>query len=265
MAAANIALVTGANRGLGFEVVRHLVQRQPVLPAARVESSLAELEEAVKAEGGSQQTEHKLVGRLQLDVSDPKSVSQAAVTIQQKYSGRVSTLVNNAGIFLDGWDQNTWDESMRTNYHGTMNLTMQLLPHLSDGARIINVTSGYARREFLSASYQRQIEQASTLEDLANIKFDASDQKMSNGAHATYKLTKAMVNRATQILADDPKLTSRGISCSAVDPGWCRTRMGGPSATRSAKQGADSILYLCLHPNPMPTGGFFLDGRPARV
>jgi len=85
---------------------------------------------------------------------------------------------------------------------------------------------------------------------------------MASAHKPCYKVSKAMLNQAVRIQA--PKLAERGIACNAVTPGWCRTRMGGPDAPRSAAQGAVSILWVILNGSVDKgvTGGFWKDGKP---
>lgn len=84
---------------------------------------------------------------------------------------------------------------------------------------------------------------------------------MARSYNACYCLSKAMIIRAAQLLATHPKIGGLDICVNAVDPGWCRTRMGGMSAPRSDQEGAASILAPLFFDKPA-TGGFFFDGRP---
>jgi NAD(P)-dependent dehydrogenase (short-subunit alcohol dehydrogenase family) len=75
-----------------------------------------------------------------------------------------------------------------------------------------------------------------------------------------YSMSKAALNALTRILASTYR--TNGVLVNAVDPGWVRTDMGGPSAPRSLQEGADTIVWLATLPNNGPTGGFFHDRRP---
>jgi NAD(P)-dependent dehydrogenase (short-subunit alcohol dehydrogenase family) len=222
-----IALVTGANRGLGLEVVRQLAQRgfTTVLGSRDLEKGRAAAEEL----GGLE------VDPRRLDVADAGSVRELASGLQDDY-GRLDVLVNNAGILYDTWesgleaDLDVVHQALETNLFGAWRTAQACLPLLrrSQHGRIVNVSSG-----------------------------SGSITGMGAGAPA-YSVSKAALNALTRILAAE--LRRDGILVNAVCPGWVATDMGGPGG-RPVEQGAGSIMWAVLLPDDGPTGGFFRDGR----
>jgi NAD(P)-dependent dehydrogenase (short-subunit alcohol dehydrogenase family) len=222
-----IALVTGANRGLGFEVVRQLAQRgfTTVLGSRDLEKGRA----AAEALDGLE------VDPRRLDVADADSVRELASGLQDDY-GRLDVLVNNAAILYDTWesgldaDLDVVHEALETNLFGAWRTAQACLPLLrrSQHGRVVNVSSG-----------------------------SGSISDMGAGSPA-YSVSKAALNALTRILAAE--LRRDGILVNAVCPGWVATDMGGPGG-RSVEQGAGSIIWAVLLPDDGPTGGFFRDGR----
>jgi NAD(P)-dependent dehydrogenase (short-subunit alcohol dehydrogenase family) len=220
-----IALVTGANRGIGLEVVRQLEQRgfTAVLGSRDLEKGRA------AAEGLE-------VDVRRLDVADPDSVRELAAELEEAY-GRLDVLVNNAGILYDTWqrgveaDLDVVHEALETNLFGAWRTTQACLPLLrrSEHGRIVNVSSGAGALNSMGA-----------------------------GAPA-YSVSKAALNALTRILAAE--LRGDRILVNAVCPGWVATDMGGPGG-RPVEQGAASVMWAVLLADDGPTGGFFRDGRP---
>ncbi|MFN5171193.1 MAG: SDR family oxidoreductase [Cyclobacteriaceae bacterium] len=221
-------LVTGSNKGIGFEVVRQLAQAgHHVLLAAR---------DATRgSEAAARLREEKItVTSLVLDVADPISIEQAAGYVKAEW-GRLDVLINNAAVLLKE-DQSlasgaadVFHKTMRTNVFGPVAVTRALLPLMSAGARIIMTSSG-----------------------------GGSMTDPVGGWSPVYCVSKSSLNAATRHLAYE--LSSRNISVNAYCPGWVRTDMGGKSAPRSVEQGADTAVWLATV-DLAPTGKFFRDRR----
>jgi NAD(P)-dependent dehydrogenase (short-subunit alcohol dehydrogenase family) len=222
-----IALVTGANRGIGLEVVRQLAQQgfTAVLGSRDLEKGRA------AAEGLGDLD----VDPRRLDVADPDSVRELARELEDVY-GRLDVLVNNAAILYDTWqrgveaDLDLVHEALETNLFGAWSTAQACLPLLrrSEHGRIVNVSSGSG---VLSS--------------------------MGAGTPA-YSVSKAALNALTRILAAE--LRSDGILVNAVCPGWVATDMGGPGG-RPVERGGASVMWAALLPDDGPSGGFFRDGR----
>lgn len=224
------ALVTGANKGLGKEVVRQLAGKgYEVILTARDEAKGRATSEELKAEGLN-------VSFMQLDVSKPASIQSLTASLASS-DVALDVLVNNAGIHYDSGQKATApnfdivDEALQVNYVGAWRLSVALLPMLrkSDNPRIVNVSSG-----------------AGGLTDMT-------------GGTPAYSASKAAMNVLTIKLAAE--LESEGFKVNSVCPGWVRTDMGGEAAPRSVAEGASSIVWAADLSKEGPTGGFFRDGE----
>jgi NAD(P)-dependent dehydrogenase (short-subunit alcohol dehydrogenase family) len=225
-----VALVTGANRGIGLEVCRQLAERGfAVLLTAR---------DPVKARTAAKQL-GKVGGvePLSLDVADAKSINEAAADVTSRY-GHLDVLINNAGINYDTWQtvenadiSGTVMETITTNLLGSWRVCQAFLPLLrkSEAGRIVNVSSE-----------------------------SGSLAEMGAGPPA-YQVTKAALNAMTRTLAGE--LHGTRILVNAVCPGWVATDMGGAGAPRSVSEGAAGIVWAATLPDDGPTGGFFRDGK----
>ena len=226
-----VAVVTGANRGLGLETARQLLARG--YHVALTGRDLAAVERARRALGDL--AEHAASQRL--DVADPASIAAAGRSIADRW-GRVDVLVNNAAILLGENDDvlsipaDDFEQTFETNVFGVIETCRVFIPGMAARrfGRVVNVSSGAGQ--------------------LAG---------MSTYAPA-YSMSKAALNALTRILAATYMKT--GVLVNAVDPGWVRTDMGGRSAPRSVEQGADTIVWLATLPDDGPSGGFFRDRRP---
>lgn len=235
-----IALVTGANRGLGFEVCRQLAARGYTVllsgrDLARAETAAAE----IASSGGSVQA-------LALDTGSDDSVKAAAETVAQKF-GRLDALVNNAGGNFDTDNLTTTvamdyvRETLEMNLLGAWRVTQALLPLLrkSSHARIVNVSSGAGAFE-------------------SAIGFGL--QKMG-GAAPAYSISKTALTALTVKLAAE--LKDSGVLINAVCPGWTATYPGGEAqGARPVAEGAAGIVWAATLADDGPTGGLFRDGLP---
>ena len=233
MADQAVAVVTGAYRGLGLETCRQLAERgHRVLLTARREAEGRAAAEKLAADGRD-------VDFVALDVTDAGAVAAFAEDLKTRY-GRIDVLVNNAGIFPDpspdkpessilAADLDVIRRGFETNTLAALHLCQCLIPLMEGRGRIVNVSSGMAQ-----------------LSDM-------------NGCCPGYRLSKTALNAVTRILADE--LQQTGIKTNAVCPGWVRTDMGGPNATRSVEEGASGIVWAATLPDDGPSGGFFREGK----
>jgi NAD(P)-dependent dehydrogenase (short-subunit alcohol dehydrogenase family) len=225
-----VAVVTGANRGIGREVVRQLAAAgyAVVLGARDGARGLAAAEELGGASAG--------IVSYALDVADDASVRAAAARVEDEL-GRCDALVNNAAIDYDTdarattADLDRVHRAMETNLFGAWRTALAFLPLLrrSPHPRLVNVSSG-----------------------------GGSISEMGAGTPA-YSVSKAALNALTRILAAE--LRRDRVLVNAVCPGWVATDMGGAGG-RPVEDGAASVVWAVLLDDDGPTGGFFRDGRP---
>jgi NAD(P)-dependent dehydrogenase (short-subunit alcohol dehydrogenase family) len=259
-----IILVTGGNRGIGLEVCRQLDEL-----GHRVIMGSRNPDQGSKA--CRTLSDRSLA--VQLDSTDEESIYGLAALVAEKY-GRIDVLVNNAALGTDhklaagglrqkarsfvrnnlggiartvhqlknpkdtghagirgsNVDLHLVKVIMETNYYGPWRMIQAFLPLLaeSDDGRIINISSGLGALDSL------------------------------DGNHPGYSQSKAALNALTVSFARE--LQGDGILVNAVDPGWVRTRMGGPNAPRTVEQGADTIVWLATTDHGM-TGKFFRDRK----
>ncbi|MDE2234266.1 MAG: SDR family oxidoreductase [Gammaproteobacteria bacterium] len=230
-----IAVVTGANRGIGLEVARQLAHLglQVVLTARNLQKGGDAMRELEK---------QKLpVEFRKLDVTSNDDAQALAQYLREQH-GRVDVLVNNAGILPESSRDSganasdalkvspvTLMEIFNTNTLGAVRLIQALVPLMPEGARIVNVSSAMG-----------------ALNDMG-------------GGYLGYRISKAALNVVTRVNASE--LSARGILVNSVHPGWVRTAMGGPGASRSIEKGAETIVWLATSPDADETGHFWHDRK----
>lgn len=225
-----VALVTGANRGLGLETSRQLLAKGLCVAFAGRDGDA--LDRALASIG--EYCDRAMTVRM--DVTDTASIGGARDAIARRF-GQVDVLVNNAAVLLFENEDvlsipaHAYRDTFETNVFGVIEACRVFVPAMarSGYGRIVNVSSGAGQ--------------------LA---------RMSSYAPA-YSMSKAALNAFTRLLAHAYR--EHGILANAVDPGWVRTDMGGPAAPRSPEQGADTIVWLATLPDDGPTGEFFRDRR----
>lgn len=250
------ALVTGGNRGIGLEVCRGLGKRgYRVLLAARDPRSGKEATDELRREGLE-------VHARVLDVEDRSSIE--ALTRDLEHEG-LDTLVNNAGIALEGFDASVVRRTLATNVEGALDVTEALAPHLSRGARVVMVSSGLGVLEGLSPTIRARFDPPESRDAVLQATRDflraveRGTEAAEGWPRSAYRVSKVALNALTRLFADE--FREHGVLVNAVDPGWVRTRMGGPSASRSPEEGARGIIWAATLPSDGPTGGFFRDGH----
>src|SRR3954466_3946031 len=223
--AERIALITGSNRGIGLEVARQLARRGfHAVITSRDEAKGRQAAEGIRAGGGK-------ATFLPLDVSSPDSIRDA-VRRFGAVADRLDVLINNAGVYPDEGltiltlPRDRLAQTFQTNTFGPLEVTQAFLPYLrkSAAARVINVSSGYGQLEGLSPDVP------------------------------SYCLSKLALNGLTIMLAET--LRSDHIAVNSMCPGWVRTDMGGPNATRSVEEGADTVVWLADEAPHELTGKF---------
>ncbi|MBD1910882.1 MULTISPECIES: SDR family oxidoreductase [unclassified Leptolyngbya] len=226
-----IAVVTGANRGIGLETARQLAQHgiHVILTSRDQDNGIA----AAK----TLQSAGLPVTPQVLDVANPASIQSLVDFLTAEFGG-VDILVNNAGVYLDngltGLNVPTEivRQTLEINTLAPLQLSQAVIPLMRqrDRGRIVNVSSGMG-----------------ALTDMT-------------GSSLAYRVSKTALNAITRILADE--LSDTNILVNSVCPGWVKTAMGGESAPRSVEKGADTIVWLAMLPDGAPSGLFWRDREP---
>ena len=223
-----IALVSGANRGIGREIVRQLAERGMV--------AILGSRDEEKGRAAAEEIDGDVRVR-QLDVTDEKGIQNLARDVEEEF-GRLDVLVNNAGVSIDGGqrgvdaDLDVVRETLEMNLFGAWRLCEAFVPLMQRNryGRIVNVSSGMG-----------------ALNDMG-------------GGSPAYRVSKTSLNALTRILASE--LRGTGILVNSVCPGWVQTDMGGSEASRTVEEGVNTPVWAATLPNNGPTGGFFRDRRP---
>jgi NAD(P)-dependent dehydrogenase (short-subunit alcohol dehydrogenase family) len=234
-AVGKVAVVTGANRGMGLETCRQLARR-----GAR---ALLTSRDGVKGEAAAERlrAEGLEVVAQPLDVTDEAGIQRLAAFIEREF-GRLDILINNAGIARGTNESRAatasaftadpagFHEVLETNLVGPFLLCQALIPLMQGRGRVVNVSSGLGQLADMGAG------------------------------HTAYRVSKAGLNALTRVFAAELRATN--VKVNAVCPGWVRTDMGGPGATRSLEQGVDTTIWLATLPDDGPSGGLFRDRQP---
>jgi NAD(P)-dependent dehydrogenase (short-subunit alcohol dehydrogenase family) len=236
-----IALITGANKGIGLETARQLGQQNTtVLLGARDSRKGETAAERLREEGIDA---HSIV----IDVSDPESIRKAAIEVEGDFGG-LDILVNNAGVMTDERTKKvseqsleTWRETFATNVFGLIATTNAFLPLLrkSEAGRIVNLSSILGSIEFHAKPGSPIYESKET---------------------PAYNVSKAAVNAYTVQLAYELKDTK--VKVNAAHPGWVKTDMGGEDAVMEIEDGAKTSVALATLGADGPNGAYLHMGQP---
>jgi NAD(P)-dependent dehydrogenase (short-subunit alcohol dehydrogenase family) len=225
-----VAVVTGANRGIGREVARQLAGAGDiVILTARDRTKAGAAADALAGARGT-------VVAYELDVTDAGAAAALSSFVEERF-GRLDVLVNNAAIHYDTQQQaaaadlRIVREAVETNLLGAWQVTQALLPLLrrSEHRRIVNVSS------------------------------EGGSLTNMGGGIPAYRTSKAALNALTRMLAAE--LRGDRILVNSVCPGWVATDMGGPGG-RPVQDGAAAVIWAVDLSDSGPTGGFYRDGRP---
>jgi len=266
-----IVLVTGANKGIGYEVVKNLAQREKkflILLGSRSADNAKEALSRLQKETDSKDLSH--VTPIIVDLNDEKSIQSAAETVKKDYGG-LDILINNAGMAWKGsaFDETVARTTIATNYHGTHNLCKHFFPLMRENGRVVNVSSmaGTSALNKMSKDLRGQfLDDSLTKEKLDGLmaKFTSDvgkgTWKEDGWPESCYGMSKAGLSMLTRIQARENK--TKGLLINAACPGWCRTDMAGPKAMLSPDEGARRLIVSALLPEDCTiTGEFWEKGE----
>ncbi len=233
-----IALITGANKGIGKEIARQLGKLGiTVIIGARDEKKGKEAEKELRSQGIDVLT-------VKLDVTEQSTIDAAALEIEKKF-GKLDILVNNAGIGIDTGKPSSIDidilyRTYNTNVFGPFRMIKTFLPLLkkSEAGRIVNMSSGLGSLERNSSKY-----------------WETSGPKL-----LAYNSSKSALNALTLQFAYELRKTA--IKVNSAAPGFVATDINQFRGTRTVEQGARAPVRLATLPEDGPTGGFFEEDGP---
>ncbi len=236
MSQEKVALITGANKGLGLEIARQLGKSgvQVIIGSRDLERGEAAVEE-LKKDGVHARA-------VKLDVTSKDDIAALPKWFEREF-GRLDILVNNAGVMTENWQKPTVAsvsaQEMRatfdSNFFGTVELTQSLLPLLrqSPAARIVNQSS-------ILGSLTAQSDLKSPYSQTKPFAYDAS---------------KAALNSFTVHLSYE--LRDTNIKVNSAHPGWVKTDLGSDAAPMNVQDGAKTAVRLALLDDDGPSGSFF--------
>ncbi len=228
-----VALITGANKGIGFEIAHQLGRQDvTVLIGARDESRGREAANHLHDEGIDARF-------VRLDVADRTTIEAAATRIEREF-GKLDILVNNAAVFIDNAPPSRLDiEVLRrtydTNFFGAFAVLKAMLPLLkkSEGARVVNMSSGLG-----------------SLAQTGDPNYEFAEANL-----LAYNSSKTALNAMTVQFANE--LRGAPIKINSADPGYVATDMNNRAGHRTVEQGAKVAVRLATLPADGPSGGFF--------
>jgi NAD(P)-dependent dehydrogenase (short-subunit alcohol dehydrogenase family) len=234
-----VALVTGANRGLGFEICRQLAAKNhTVFLGCRDIDKGRVAADTLKSEGFD-------VRPISIDASKSRTILEAVKVVQADF-GCLDVLINNAGTFVEEWGTmpsllklSELKETFDTNFFGPFEIIREFVPLMlkSSAARIVNISSDMG--------------------SLANI--NNPDSHVYEVMGPAYQASKSAINALTVLFAKE--FTGTNFKVNSASPGWCRTDMGTEDAPLSVAEGAQTPVMLATLPNDGPTGEFFSSTR----
>ena len=226
MAGTRVALITGANRGIGLETARQLARLGIIAVIGSRDLAKGQMAaESLKSEGLDAPV-------VQLDVTDSASVARG-VAEATSFFGRIDILINNAGIFTDRHipaleiAPDHVEEIFQANTIGPLRMIQAVVPGMKERGygRIVNMSSMLAQ-----------------LKDMGPLK-------------PGYRMSKTALNALTRVVAAE--VGPANIKVNTMSPGWVKTDMGGMDAPRTVAEGADTAVWLATLPDDGPSGGFF--------
>lgn len=266
---ARVAAVSGGNKGVGFATVRQLALQYPkssyntgplliyltARDKGRGEKALKDINadpqlksaRALRTYGGLAEVKY-----LPLDIDSKESIQEFASAIKQAHPEGIDFLINNAGIAMNGFDKNVVDKTLHCNYFGTLEATRQLLPHIRDGGRLVNVASSAG---VLSSRYSKSVRKrfvdAQRPEDITELMEDfikavGNDTYKRDWPGAAYMVSKAGVIGVTRVIARQNAATGSKTLINSCCLGYVKTDMTHGGGAKTPDQGAQTPVLLAL-------------------
>ena len=252
-----ILLVTGSNKGIGFAILDGLLKEKTKLKLILTSRN----------ENQGQTSLNKLISKYpdaksqlyyhQLDISKKESREKLLKWIKEKF-GKIDYLCNNAGVYT-----NPKKELIEINVFGTLNLTEELLKEdlINKNGKIISTGSDMGNSYSTVGKHANDYKNAKSYDDLINLTNKYLKNEISGSPYSVSKLT---IHVYMKILGSRKDIVDKNISTYSMDPGWCRSDMGGSGAPYSVEHGAETDIYLIKLPDgidPRYQGKHFRDSK----
>jgi len=287
MAYSRIGVVTGANKGIGYAIVRQLALQYPKSPLnngpfliyltardkSRGEQAVSNIQgdadlkhaKALSAHGGA--TDIKF---HQLDISDSSSISNLASFLKKEHPDGIDFVINNAGIAMQGFDLNVVKNTLACNYYGTLEATRAWIPILKPDGRIVNVASISGSLSKYSPEIRQRFLNAQSVSDVTKLmeEFTAAVEK---GTHekdgwpsAAYAVSKAGEIGMTKAIARELQEKGSKLIVNSCHPGYVVTDMTRGGGTKTPDQGAQTPVHLAIADIGGTTGEYWSDEKIAK-
>ncbi|KAL9122407.1 MAG: hypothetical protein Q9187_001044 [Circinaria calcarea] len=285
MAYTRIAVVTGANKGIGFAIVRNLALQYPkssfcngqflVYLTARdnnrggqaikdiYDDASLKRERVLARDGG-----HTTVQYHQIDISDSNSIHAFGTFLKKEHSQGIDFVINNAGIAMNGFDRNVVKETLKCNYYGTLEATRTFLPLIKDGGRLVNVSSMAGKLGKYSASLRSQFLAADTVDKITSLMeqfkqaVEAGKEVEQGWPRAAYAVSKAGSTGMTVVIAMEEKQKGSKTLINSCCPGYVSTDMTKGNGAKTTDEGAQTPVLLALGNIGQQTGLFWQNEHP---
>ncbi|KAB8339231.1 hypothetical protein FH972_022165 [Carpinus fangiana] len=280
MAYARIAAVTGANKGIGFAIVRNIALQYPksslnngplliyltARDASRGEQALKDINadsqlrdaKALRSDGGLADIKYH-----SLDVSSHQSIDAFASFLKKEHPEGIDLLVNNAGVALDGFNGEVVDATLACNYYGVKHMTNTMLPAIKDGGRVVNVASMIGKINKYSPALTKQFESASTEAEMDSL-METWSKAVHAGTHdkdgwpsSAYAVSKTGVIGYTRAVAHHLQKQGRNVLVNSCCPGYVNTDMTKGRGKKTVDQGAATPVKVAVGDIGNITGEFW--------
>ncbi|MCJ1311330.1 hypothetical protein MMC25_005001 [Agyrium rufum] len=287
MSYSRVAVVTGANKGIGLAIVRNFALRYPSSPFnngpclvyltarnnERGNQALKDLQndaQLVKAkvlpkDGGPVEITYH-----QLDISQTKSIQDFSSFLKEKHPQGIDFVINNAGIAMTGFDSNVVKETIQCNYYGTLEATQDFLPLVKDGGRLVNVSSMAGHLNKYSDQIRNRFLQAKSAGEITSLmeSFKAAvkngDEKAQGWPSAAYAVSKAGVTGMTKVIAEENSSKGSKTLINSCCPGYVVTDMTKGGGVKTPDQGAETPVLLALGDIGGQNGLFWQSEKPIK-
>ncbi|KFA70252.1 hypothetical protein S40285_07892 [Stachybotrys chlorohalonatus IBT 40285] len=279
-----IGVVTGANKGIGLAIVRQLALQYPASPLnngqflvyltarddARGNEALNQLENdaqlkkarALAADGGLTTLKFH-----NLDIRNAGSIQALRDYLKATHPDGIDFVINNAGIAMQGFDDNVVENTLRVNYYGTLETTTALVSTLRPSGRIVNVASVSGSLRSYSSSLKSRFINASVVEDVNTLMQEftdavkAGDHEKQGWPSAAYAVSKAGLIAQTRALAQQYKSEGRDVLINSCHPGYVVTDMTRGGGNKTPDQGAQTPVLLAIADIEWKTGTYWSDEK----
>ena len=281
---ARVAAVSGGNKGIGFAIVRQLALQYPkssfntgpllIYLTARDKGRGEEALKNIKADAQLQKTKALSsqgglteVRYLPLDIDSSESINGFAEYLKKEHPEGIDFLINNAGIAMNGFDSNVVKKTLHCNYYGTLQAMEQLLPHIRDGGRVVNVASQAGQ---LSSKYSETITKrfrgAKKTDEVTTL-MEEFTQAVENNSYtgnfpgAAYAVSKAGVIGMTRTMAWQNAGNGSKTLINVCCPGYVKTDMTRGGGAKTPDEGAQTPVLLALGDIQGSNGDFWKDEK----